>query len=240
MPESMEVGEDSDHTNLDLVEEKKKKNQERVRKTLVSDHTKSKQAKVGNTPSSKVSYSGREPHHKSLVPMFKSTTALPEEKCYQVFDSHFRLERTSQRWREPVRTVEQLLVQSWEGRWCPLLKGDLAGRLIVNELNWLFNVTLNDISVIYVQADRKRSWTYGRAPNAIDISYGSLTCPSKHRHGAILFIRLFRETAPFSRLLRHTEDTFSTLLEESWFSAIQRPFQFDQALKWGYAIGVHP
>ena len=27
-------------------------------------------------------------------------------------------------------------------------------------------------------------------------------CPSKHRHGATLFIRLFRETAAFSRLLR--------------------------------------
>ena len=26
-----------------------------------------------------------------------------------------------------------------------------------------------------------------RAPNAIAISYGSLTCPSKHRHGATLF-----------------------------------------------------
>ena len=40
-----------------------------------------------------------------------------------------------------------------------------------------------------------RSWTYGRAPNAIDISYGSLTCPWKDRHGANLFIRLFRKTA---------------------------------------------
>ena len=29
-----------------------------------------------------------------------------------------------------------------------------------------------------VQADLKRSCTYGRAPNAIDISQGSLTCPS--------------------------------------------------------------
>ena len=44
------------------------------------------------------------------------------------------------------------------------------------ELNWFFNVTINDISVIYVtahrdvQADWRRSWTYGRAPNAIDIS----------------------------------------------------------------------
>ena len=44
------------------------------------------------------------------------------------------------------------------------------------EVNWLFNVTINDISVIYVtahrsvQADWRRSWTYGRDPNAIDIS----------------------------------------------------------------------
>ena len=31
---------------------------------------------------------------------------------------------------------------------------------------------------IDVQADWRRSWTYGRARNAIDISKGSLTCPS--------------------------------------------------------------
>ena len=29
-----------------------------------------------------------------------------------------------------------------------------------------------------MQADWRRSCTYGRAPNAIDISQGSLTCPS--------------------------------------------------------------
>ena len=37
--------------------------------------------------------------------------------------------------------------------------------------------------------------------------------PVLHRHGANLFIRWFRHTAPFSRLLRHagdTEDVFST------------------------------
>ena len=52
-----------------------------------------------------------------------------------------------------------------------------------------------------VQADW-RSCTYGRAPNAIDISQGSLTCQS------------FTDTGPpFSRRLRHaggTEDVFST------------------------------
>ena len=75
------------------------------------------------------------------------------------------------------------------------------------EVNLLFNVTIYDISVIYVTAHRcagglKKKLTYGRAPNAIDISQGSLTCPSKHRHGTTLFIRWFRHTAPFSRLLR--------------------------------------
>ena len=82
---------------------------------------------------------------------------------------------------------------------------------------------------IDVQADWRRSWTYGRAPNAIDISYGSLTCPSKPRHRTNLFIRWFRHTAPISRLLRHagdTEDTFSTqpppphrgLTSQVWFT----------------------
>ena len=49
---------------------------------------------------------------------------------------------------------------------------------------------------IDVQADWRRSLTYGRAPNAIDISQGSLTCPSKHRHGANLFILGYSEKPP--------------------------------------------
>ena len=64
-----------------------------------------------------------------------------------------------------------------------------------------------------VQADWRRSCTYTQAPNAIDISQGSLTCPSKHQHGPTLFIRWFRHTAPFSCLLQHAgdmEDVFST------------------------------
>ena len=51
---------------------------------------------------------------------------------------------------------------------------------------------------IDVQADWRSSGTYGRTPNAIDISYGSLTCPSKHRQGTTLFIRWFRHTAQIS------------------------------------------
>ena len=39
------------------------------------------------------------------------------------------------------------------------------------------------------------SCTFGRAPNAIDISYGSLTCPSKHRHGPP-FVYSYSEKPP--------------------------------------------
>ena len=42
---------------------------------------------------------------------------------------------------------------------------------------------------------------------------GFFNVPVLHRHGTTLFIRGFRHTAPFSRLLRHaggTEDVFST------------------------------
>ena len=132
----------------------------------------------------------------------------------------------------------------------------------MSEWDWLFNVTINDISVIYVtahrcagglkkldlrsdsrvslswvnwcftshatifqsyiydgtdvQADWRRSCcTYGLAPNAIDISQGSLTCPYRAYTdiGTTLFILWLRHTAPFSRLLRHagdTEDVFSS------------------------------
>ena len=47
---------------------------------------------------------------------------------------------------------------------------------------------------------------------------GFLNVPVLHRHGTTLFIRWFRHTAPFSRLLRHawdTDDVFSTLTPAS-------------------------
>ena len=63
-----------------------------------------------------------------------------------------------------------------------------------------------------VQADW-RSCTYGRASNAIDISQGSLTCPSYTDTGPP-FLYGDSDTPPqISRLLRHngdTEDVFST------------------------------
>ena len=66
---------------------------------------------------------------------------------------------------------------------------------------------------IDVEADLIRSLTYGRATNAIDISKGSLTCPSKHRYWTTLFIG-DSDTPPklvaFYDHAGDTEDTFST------------------------------
>ena len=74
-------------------------------------------------------------------------------------------------------------------------------------VNWLFNVTINDISVIYVTAHR----CAGGLKKKLDLRSGS----QRHRNFvgffnvSVLaptrdhpFIRWFRHTAPFSRLLR--------------------------------------
>ena len=66
---------------------------------------------------------------------------------------------------------------------------------------------------IDVQADWRRSLTYGRAPNAIDISQGSLTCPSQHRHGSTLFIRWFRHTPHLVAFYDHAGDTEVHILD---------------------------
>ena len=71
------------------------------------------------------------------------------------------------------------------------------------EVNWLFNVTINDISVIYVTAHRCTGEL-----KKLDLRSGS----QRHRHFVGFFNvpilaptrghRWFRHTAPFSRLLR--------------------------------------
>ena len=75
------------------------------------------------------------------------------------------------------------------------------------ELSWLFNVKINDISVIYVTAHR----CAGGLKKKLDLRSGS----QRHRHFVGIFnvpvqaptrdhpfIRWFRHTAPISRLLR--------------------------------------
>ena len=56
--------------------------------------------------------------------------------------------------------------------------------------DWLLNVTFNDISVTHVTAHRcvgkLKKLDIGSGSHAIDISKGSLTCPSKHRNGITL------------------------------------------------------
>ena len=76
-------------------------------------------------------------------------------------------------------------------------------------MNLLFNVTINDISVIYVTAHR----CAGGLKKKLDLGSGS----KRHRHFVGFFnvsvqapTRLFRETAPFSRLVRHAGDTENT------------------------------
>ena len=65
------------------------------------------------------------------------------------------------------------------------------------EVNWLFNVTINDISVIHVTAHRcaggLKKWLDLRSDSQ---RHRHLMCPSKHRHGTTLFIRWFRHIAP--------------------------------------------
>ena len=87
------------------------------------------------------------------------------------------------------------------------------------EVNLLFNVTINDISVIYMYVTAHRC--VGGLKKKLDLRSGSqrhrhlvgfFNVPSKHRHGGPPFYTIIRETAQFSRLLRHagdTEDIFS-------------------------------
>ena len=79
-----------------------------------------------------------------------------------------------------------------------------------SEVNLLFNVTVNNISVIYVTAHRcagglKKFDLRSGFHRHIHLK-GFFNVPSEDRQGTTLFIRLFRETALFSRLLRHAGD----------------------------------
>ena len=76
---------------------------------------------------------------------------------------------------------------------------------------------------IDVQAAWRRSFTYGRAPNAIDISQGSLTCPS-YTDTLQTFYTVIPTHRPFSRLFRHagdTEDVISTLTPGALTGVVQ-------------------
>ena len=100
-----------------------------------------------------------------------------------------------------TRSVELLeLINIDHVKWC--------------EVNFFFNVTVNNISVIYVTAHR----CAGGLKKKFDLRSGS----QRHRHFVGFFIvpvqaptrgHPFIRTAPFSRPLRHsgdTEDIFST------------------------------
>ena len=63
-----------------------------------------------------------------------------------------------------------------------------------------------------MQADRRRSFTYGRAPNAMDISQGSLTCPSYTDKGPPFLYGDSESPPPLVAFYDHAGDTdvFST------------------------------
>ena len=74
------------------------------------------------------------------------------------------------------------------------------------KMNWLFYVTINDISVIYLYVTTHRC---AGGLKEVDLRSGSqrhryfvgfFNVPVLHRHGITLFIRWFRHIAPFSRL----------------------------------------
>ena len=86
-------------------------------------------------------------------------------------------------------------------------------RVSESKWDWLFNVTCNDVSVIYATAHTCRC---AGGLKKFDLRSGS----QRHRHFVGFFnvpvqaptrgqpfIRLFRESTPFSRLLRHAGDT---------------------------------
>ena len=95
--------------------------------------------------------------------------------------------------------------------------------LLFGEVNWLFNITINDISVIYVTAHR----CAGGLKKKLDLRSGS----QRHSHFVGFFnvpvqaptrghpfYTVIPRNRPFSRLLRYpgdTEDTFSLILP-SW------------------------
>ena len=89
---------------------------------------------------------------------------------------------------------------------------------VLFEFNWLLNVTCNDISVLYVTANRcagrmkkkLNQWSGSqRHIHFVEFFNVPVQAPTRDKP----FYTLFRETAPFSRILRHAgdaEDTFST------------------------------
>ena len=73
-----------------------------------------------------------------------------------------------------------------------------------------------------------------------------LTCPSQHRHGTTLFIRWFRHTAPFSRLLRSRWGYGGHILDLTpqarvTFKIVILPFDQSDCWKltWGIIIQIH-
>ena len=112
---------------------------------------------------------------------------------------HWEPDRRSNVFSPPVMCRH---IYNWNTVWC-----DVKQR-IWGEVNWLLSVTINDISVIDVQADWRRKLDLRSDSQRHRHYVRSFNVTIQHRHGPP-----FRKTAPFSRLLRHAGDTegiFST------------------------------
>ena len=93
------------------------------------------------------------------------------------------------------------------------------------EVRWIGCLT-SQLTIF--QSYMKQKLDLRSGSHAIDISQGSLTCPSKHQHGTTLFIRWFRHTAPFSRHLRSRWGYGGYVLDLT-----------PRALKGGWTINIH-
>ena len=69
---------------------------------------------------------------------------------------------------------------------------------------------------------------------------GFLNVPVLHRHGTTLFIRWFRHTAPFSRLLRHAGDTEINNTDTFFFNYLSHYAHIasDKKHAWFYLYGL--
>ena len=115
-------------------------------------------------------------------------------------------------------TIKSVLWRSWLER--KSSKREVVGSSPTvgeSEWDWLLNVTCNDISVIYITAHRCTGGLKKLDLQSGSQRYrhfvGSLTCPSKHRHGANLFMVIPRNRpilVAFYDTHGDTEDTFST------------------------------
>ena len=155
--------------------------------------------------------SNRTPRQISHTKFHVMSHRTTEKNCKTNFEQRsMKSQRTGRQKKVWETNFEQSKTRQHKA-WHPLARGGGA------KLTWtlVFYVTCNNISVIYVTAHRcagglKKLYLRSDSTRLRHfVGLRSLTCPSKHRHGAILCIRLFRETTLF-HWEEHDKKLFST------------------------------